>query len=92
MGNCIYCGKPAGFLRKRHRECEEKHKNTWNAMVFKAKEAALGIGQIMNLERELHDLAKEGYVSQDKVKEALILGWEEAVLHFLEDGNLDAQE
>jgi len=92
MGNCVYCGKPAGFFRKRHRECEEKYKNTWNAMILKAKEAALGVGQIMNLEEELHNLAKEGYVSQDKIKEALILGWEEAVLHFLEDGNLDAQE
>lgn len=92
MGNCIYCGKPAGFFRKRHRECEERYKNTWNAMILKAKEAALGVGQIMNLEGELHNLAKEGYVSQDKIKEALILGWEEAVLHFLEDGNLDAQE
>ncbi|HVV63550.1 MAG TPA: hypothetical protein VHD14_17515, partial [Pseudolabrys sp.] len=26
MANCIYCGKPAGFLRKRHPECEERHK------------------------------------------------------------------
>ncbi len=25
MGNCKYCGKPAGFLRRRHTECEEQH-------------------------------------------------------------------
>ena len=62
-------------------------------MVLRAKKAALGIYQVIKyLEEELHDLAKEGYVSQDKIKEALILGWEEAVLHFLEDGNLDARE
>ena len=93
VGNCIYCGKPAGFLRRRHRECEERHRNAWNEMVLRAKKAALGIYQVNKyLEEELHDLAKEGYVSQDKIKEALILGWEEAVLHFLEDGNLDARE
>ncbi|MBE0069321.1 hypothetical protein [Thermoanaerobacterium thermosaccharolyticum] len=61
-------------------------------MILKATEAALGVGEIMNLKGELYNLAKEGYVSQDKIKEALILGWEEAVLHFLDDGNLDAQE
>lgn len=48
-------------------------------MVLRAKKAALGIYQVIKyLEEELHDLAKEGYVSQDKIKEALILGWEDA--------------
>jgi len=27
MGICKYCGKPAGFLKTKHKECEEKHKN-----------------------------------------------------------------
>jgi len=26
MANCIYCGRPAGFLRRRHPACEERHK------------------------------------------------------------------
>ncbi len=26
MGNCIYCGQPAGFLRSRHKECEASHR------------------------------------------------------------------
>jgi len=25
MGNCIYCDRPAGFLRKYHAECRERH-------------------------------------------------------------------
>jgi hypothetical protein len=24
MGDCIFCGKPAGFLRRKHKECEEQ--------------------------------------------------------------------
>ena len=24
MGKCIYCGEPAGFLKSRHKECEER--------------------------------------------------------------------
>jgi len=25
MGRCVYCDQPAGFLRRRHRECRERH-------------------------------------------------------------------
>ena len=25
MGDCTYCGKAAGFLRHKHKECEEAH-------------------------------------------------------------------
>jgi hypothetical protein len=25
MGRCIFCGRPAGFLRRRHAECQERH-------------------------------------------------------------------
>ena len=25
MANCIYCGKPVGFLRKHHAACRAKH-------------------------------------------------------------------
>ena len=25
MGNCVYCGKPAGFLHTQHKECRELH-------------------------------------------------------------------
>jgi hypothetical protein len=26
LGNCKYCGKPVGFLRRQHTECKEKHR------------------------------------------------------------------
>ena len=92
MGNCIFCGKPAGFLRRRHRECQDKYNRTWQAMLNRAKEAALGLGQLDDLNQQLSVLAQKGYVPQSKVNEVLMLGWEEAVSHFLEDGNLDAEE
>src|SRR3954447_20528443 len=25
MGRCTFCGRPAGFLRRRHAECQERH-------------------------------------------------------------------
>jgi hypothetical protein len=26
MGNCIYCGQAAGFLRRAHKECKRRYK------------------------------------------------------------------
>lgn len=92
MGNCIYCGRPAGILRRRHRECQEKHDRGWESMVRMAKDAALGMDQLENIEVRLAEVAEESFIKHEQVKEALIAGWEEAVQHFLEDGNLEAGE
>ncbi|GFN23678.1 hypothetical protein [Thermanaeromonas sp. C210] len=95
MGTCIYCGKPAGFLRKKHRECAEKRDRGWAEMVNLAKDAALGEspeGTLETLAGRLEEVARESFIPPEQVRDALIAGWEKAVNHFLEDGNLDAQE
>ena len=33
MGNCIYCGKPAGFLKKSHKDCIQKHEHGKSVIV-----------------------------------------------------------
>lgn len=33
MGNCIYCGNPAGFLRKTHKDCKQKHEQGRSEIV-----------------------------------------------------------
>jgi hypothetical protein len=92
MGICIYCGKPAGFLRKKHRECEEKRNKGMTEMVRLAKEAALGMHPIEGLSNELAGIAENSFISSEQIRETLITGWEQAVSHFLEDGNLEIQE
>lgn len=95
MGTCIYCGKPAGLLRNKHRECAEKRNQGWAEMVNLAKTTALGEGPEGLLEKlsdRLVEIAKGSFISPDQVREALIAGWEQAVNHFLEGGNLDSQE
>lgn len=92
MGICIYCGKPAGFLQKKHRECEEKRNKGMAEMVRLAKEAALGMHPIEGLSNELAGIAENSFISSEQIRETLISGWEQAVNHFLEDGNLEIQE
>lgn len=60
MGQCIYCGKGAGFLRKRHQECEQKHNQAWDEMVALASDTALGQGDVGALESQLTEVAREG--------------------------------
>lgn len=95
MGTCIYCGKPAGFLRSKHRECEEKRKQGLVEMARLARNAALGEGSEGSFEKlpvRLAEIAKDSFISPEEIRAAYIVGWGQAVSHFLEDGNLDPQE
>lgn len=95
MGNCIYCGKPVGFLRKKHKECEERRKNAWNDMVDRVKRLILencSEESLMKLREDLLYIAKNSYIDSSEIDEILISGWEKAVEYFLNDGNLDLQE
>ena len=82
MGDCIYCGKPAGFLRRSHRECREKHDLGWEAMVRLARDAVLGTEELEGIEDRLAGMAEEHFIKGERVREALIAGWEEGQ-HFL---------
>jgi hypothetical protein len=61
-------------------------------MIRLAKEAALGMHPIEGLSNELAGIAENSFISSEQIRETLISGWEQAVSHFLEDGNLEIQE
>ena len=92
MGNCSFCGHPAGFLRSEHPGCAEKYKQGWSAMVDLARSAALGESIPDDLEAKLQEIGKNHFIPTDRSKEALVSGWEKAVEYYLEDGNLDPSE
>jgi hypothetical protein len=92
MGNCKYCGQPAGFLRQQHRECAEKHEQGWQQMLYLAEQAALGHGDINNLRYKLSSIAASSFIPAEQVTEAIIIGWEQAVTHCIEDGDLSYEE
>lgn len=64
----------------------------WLEMVKEAKEAALGEGELEAIGNRLSEIARDGFIQPDEVREALVAGWEQAASHFLEDGNLEPQE
>lgn len=92
MGDCKYCGKPAGIFRTKHSECEEKYNLGLQKMISLIREAVLGNAGRDTLERKLSDIANSSYIKPYQIKDAMILDWEKTVDHFLDDGNLDEQE
>jgi len=99
MGNCKYCGKSAGFLRSKHAECEEQHRQ--RELVIQggrqriAAEVLRTIKDSNNfdeLEKTISEIEQSSFVPSSERKALLIKGWEESVEQFLEDGILDATE
>lgn len=99
MGNCKYCGKPAGFLRSKHAECEEENRKREHAIqnanaqiLSKAIGAIRGTGMFSALEAKIAEIEQTNHLSIVQRKQILIRAWEKAVDGFLEDGILDAEE
>jgi hypothetical protein len=99
MGNCKYCGKPVGFFRSKHPECEEKHRQRELAIqdgrqriVAEVLRAIKGSNKYDELEKAISEIEQSSFVPSSERKALLIKGWENSVEHFLEDGILDDTE
>jgi hypothetical protein len=99
LGNCKYCGKPAGFLRGKHVECEEKHQQRERVIQGGRQRIALEILRAIkssenfdNLEKTITEIEQSSFVPTSERKALLAKGWENSVEQFLEDGILDTTE
>jgi len=92
MAKCSFCGEPAGFLRKKHKECQAKRDDGWSYMLDVAADSIIGKTSRESLESRLRVIAAASYVPTSRIRDAMILGWEKAVDHFLDDGDLDEAE
>ena len=78
MGNCLYCGKSAGLLKTRHKECE----GLFSVQARNAINGVIGLAQF----------AQAWQILPEERNKLLAQEWEKAVDDFLEDGLLDSQE
>lgn len=92
MGDCIYCGNPAGFLRKKHPECEQKYTEGWTQMVDYSRDTALGVKPLDSLVPTITKVASTSFVPPERIREAMTRGWSQAVSKFLEDNILQEDE
>lgn len=92
MGNCIYCMKPAGFLRKKHHQCEQTHEAGKKEIIDFVSAALSGPAPADDLIGKLKSIAETCYISEKEYKKLLVQGWEAAVAKALDDGILSKDE
>lgn len=88
MGLCRFCGKPAGFLRREHRECREKY----NSGTFVIRSMiADSLSNEVNGD-EVFQIARESYIGGNELKSLILDGLEEAIDKALGDNVLTQDE
>jgi len=92
MGNCIYCGKKVGLLRKRHKACEKKNKKGVMLFTEKVIEACEGKIAIEKIENKLRGIQDTYLVTNEQVRPLLIKSWQSAVDKAFEDNLLSQEE
>ena len=93
MGDCSYCGEPAGFLRRKHGACESRHSKGVAQMRSLVAEAA-GAAQFDQsaLRERLTTIGAECRASEADIDAAIAAGWTRAVVESLADGVLTRAE
>lgn len=88
MGKCIYCGKQAGFLRKKHKSCEIKFNE------FKQKISLLlsNLENINSVVSEFRNIAESSYISREILKKVILDEIKNLIDRVLEDNILSEEE
>jgi len=99
LGNCKYCGKPAGFLRAKHSECEAEHlkresiiQSGRQSIVDAVLNSIKGEESYESLDKAVSQIEQSSFVPSSERKNHFVNGWEKAIENFLEDGILDSRE
>lgn len=92
MGDCLHCGKPAGWFRSKHKECETKHHAGRERIVALAQRAVKDASDLTAVQGEVGKIAASAYVTTEMVPSLWMTAWENAVQSALEDNLLTAEE
>jgi hypothetical protein len=92
MGNCIYCGEPAGFLKKMHNECKQRHEKGMSEIVAIVTTAGTDGSDLKNLEASINTVAASNYIDEATLNSLVLSGWEKAVEAAFDDGILSEDE
>ena len=79
MGNCRYCGKSAGFLRKEHKACADAHEEVLARIGKVGVEAALHGVDVDRLTDSVRLIGASSFLdtSGAAMTAALARGWEQ---------------
>jgi hypothetical protein len=92
MGRCKYCGEPAGFLSKYHKECEQVKLDAWQKLLSKIETAIVKGSDLDALKSKIVSVSKASFIDSNEITDLLAMGFNNAVRRFLEDGVLSKEE
>lgn len=92
MGDCKYCGKPAGLLRSAHKECKAKNESGKTEIMSLIKKAAHDASFVSSLKSTAEVVAQKHFIRTSDIPSVVINGWERAVEAAFEDGVLTKEE
>lgn len=92
MGDCKYCGKPAGLLKKSHKECKASFEWGRKEIAKLIGAAVGGQSQIAQLRSSVEHVARKTLVPGDELRGITIDSWCQAVETAFDDGILTVDE
>lgn len=92
MGKCIFCGLKAGFLKRKHKDCETNYFNGKKKIIDNICSTIIQNADFNNLENEVNIIAERNYIKTNEIVELYTKGFDNAVESFLNDGILTIEE
>jgi hypothetical protein len=92
VGDCIFCGQPAGFLKRSHAECKKRHEQGEAEILTQVTKAGTSATDLRQLENSIKQVASSSYIDTQALQALIVQGWEKAVTLAFDDGILSEQE
>lgn len=92
MGDCIYCGQPAGFLRRAHGHCKDSHERGKSRIVGLVSRVSSEDVDYHRLSADIKEIASSSYMQRDTIRTCIVAGYENAVERALDDHVITAEE
>jgi len=92
MGKCRYCGESAGFLRNKHKACEQKYIKGKSGIYNLVLQAITTSADFSDVNPQAERVASETFVGSEEAQDLYLTAFENAVEQFLDDGILSKAE
>ena len=86
MADCKYCGKPAGFIHRKHAECEAAYLKGQSQVARALDDALAATAVPESLPRLVARIAESSFISQAEQRKTLVEAWSRALDGIMEHG------